>query len=228
MQQQNEPNQIATTLVGTRREAFAAILMAACFMMMRPALAATWHNLDVSGYVQPLALHMVDATTGKPVTAKDFRGKIVLLYLGYTQCPDVCPLTLQNVASVFNRLGKRAENVRLLFVTVDPHRDTLAVLKEYTRAFSPFFIGLRGNANEIAQLARRYRLAYSVTPASSGHPYTVTHSSAIYVFDRDGNPKLLIDSMASSQPDIAGTAEDLSKLLSASEPGLLARLSAML
>ncbi len=174
-----------------------------------------------------LSFDMMDATTGKPVTAEDFRGKLVLLYLGYTQCPDVCPLTLQRVAEVLQRLGKDAGDVRLLFVTVDPGRDTLPVLKQYTAAFSPDFVGLRGDADQIARVARRYRLAYSVTPATKTHPYKVTHSSAIYVFGRDGGSKLLIGSFGTTSPDIAGTADDLRRLLDAPKPGLIARLSAM-
>ncbi len=211
-----------------RRELLAALALSAPLVRAQPALAARWHNLDMAGYVPPLSFNMMDASTGKPVTAADFRGKLVLLYLGYTQCPDVCPLTLQNVTETLQRLGKDAAEVRLLFVTVDPNRDTLPLLKQYTTAFSPNFVGLRGDANEIAQIARRYRLAYSVTPATKGHPYQVTHSSAIYVFGRDGSPKLLIASFATTNPDIAGTADDLRRLLHESSPGWMARLSAML
>jgi protein SCO1 len=211
-----------------RRGVLGALAFGALLMWARPGLAAQWHNVDVSGYVPPLAFSMTDAATGKPVTAADFRGKVTLLYLGYTQCPDVCPLTLQRVAQVFQRLGKDAAGLRLLFVTVDPDRDTLPLLKEYTAAFSPDFVGLRGDANQIARLARRYRLAYSVTPATKNHPYEVTHSSAIYVFDRDGNPRLLIASMASTDPDIAGTADDLRRVLHGPKPGWLSRLNAML
>lgn len=211
-----------------RRDLLAALAFAAPLAAgARPALASAWHNVDVAGYVPALSFDMTDATTGKPVTAEDFRGKLVLLYLGYTQCPDVCPLTLQRVAEVLQRLGKDAGDVRLLFVTVDPGRDTLPVLKQYTAAFSPDFVGLRGDADQIARVARRYRLAYSVTPATKTHPYEVTHSSAIYVFGRDGGSKLLIGSFGTTSPDIAGTADDLRRLLDAPKPGLIARLSAM-
>ncbi|HEY5430149.1 MAG TPA: SCO family protein [Solirubrobacteraceae bacterium] len=210
-----------------RRDLLAALAVTAPLAGARTALASAWHNIDVAGYVPSLSFDMTDATTGKPVTAEDFRGKLVLLYLGYTQCPDVCPLTLQRVAEVLQRLGKDGADVRLLFVTVDPDRDTLPVLKQYTAAFSPAFVGLRGDANQIARIARRYRLAYSVTPATKAHPYEVTHSSAIYVFGHDGSPKLLIASLATTNPDIAGTADDLRRLLHAPKPGLIARLSAM-
>ncbi len=211
-----------------RRELLAALALAAPLTCAQPTLAAKWHNLDVTGYVPTLSFDMMDATTGKPVTAANFHGKLVLLYLGYTQCPDVCPLTMQRVAETLERLGKDAADVRLLFVTVDPDRDTLPLLKQYTAAFSPDFVGLRGDANQIARMARSYRLAYSVTPATKTHPYEVTHSSAIYVFGRDGSPKLLIASLATTSPDIAGTADDLRRLLHEPKPGLMARLSALL
>ena len=211
-----------------RRALLTGLALAAPLAWARPVLAAPWHSIDIAGEVPALAFDMTDASTGKPVTAADFRGKLVLLYLGYTQCPDVCPLTLQNVAETLQRLGKDAGDVRLLFVTVDPERDTLAVLKQYATAFSPDFVGLRGDENQIAQVARRYRLAYSVTPATKTQPYEVTHSSAVYVFGRDGNAKLLIASLSTTNPDITGTADDLRRLLHEAKPGWIARLGAIL
>ncbi|MEO9188888.1 MAG: SCO family protein [Acetobacteraceae bacterium] len=211
-----------------RRALLTMLAFAAPLTCVQPALGAPWHNVDVAGYAPALSFDMTDATTGKPVTAANFRGKLVLLYLGYTQCPDVCPLTLQRVGEVFQRLGKDAADIRLLFVTVDPDRDTLALLKQYTAAFSSDFVGLRGDADRIARIARRYRLAYSVAPAAKTHPYEVTHSSAIYVFGRDGSARLLIASLSTTSPDIAGTADDLRRLLHEPKPGWMARLGAML
>ncbi len=211
-----------------RRGMLAALVAAAPLAGVRPVLAAKWHNIDVTGYVPALSFNMVDATTGKPVTAADFRGKLVLLYFGYTQCPDICRLTLQNVAESLQHLGKDAADVRLLFVTVDPDRDSLTLLRDYTTAFSPYFVGLRGNPDQIAQLARRYRIAYSVTPSAKTQAYGVTHSSAIYAFGRDGDPRLLIGSLATANPDITGTADDLERVLREPKPGLLGRLTAIL
>lgn len=191
------------------------------------AQAAPWHNIDVAGSLPALAFKLTDAATAHPVTAADFRGKVVLLYLGYTQCPDVCPLTLQNIAQVLHRLGKDAADVQVLFVTVDPNRDTLSVLRTYTAVFAPQIVGLRPTANQLARLARRYRLAYSVSPATATHPYEVTHSSAVYVFDKTGRVRLLVPSLANQHPDITGTAADLERLLHPGGGGLLSRLSAM-
>ena len=187
-----------------------AMLLAAA---ARPALAAGWHNIDVRGSVPRLAFAMTDATTGQPVTATSFHGKLVLLDFGYTNCPDVCPLTLHNIALILHRLGPAAADVRVLFVTVDPRRDTLAVLRAYTALFAPQVVGLRPDANQLARLARRYRLAYSADPATASHPYEVTHSAAVYVFDRTGAARLLIPSLASTTPDPGGTAADLERLL---------------
>ena len=190
----------------------------------RRARAAAWHNIDVAGSVPPLAFAMTDATSGRTVTAADFRGKIVLLYLGYTNCPDVCPLTLHNIATILQRLGKAAGDVRVLFVTVDPDRDTPGVLRRYTALFAPEIVGLRPDANQLARLARRYRLAYSVSPATAGHPYEVTHSSAVYVFDRTGAARLLVPSLANARPDLAGTTADLRRLLHGGQSGWFHRL----
>ena len=175
--------------------------------------AAPWHDISVRGEVPALGFAATDAASGHIVTAADFRGRVVLLYLGYTHCPDVCPLTLHNISLVLHRLGKAASGVRVLFVSVDPRRDTVPVLRRYVALFGPDFVGLRPDANQLARLARRYRLAYAVDPGGHGHPYTVTHSAAVYVFDRTGAARLLIPSLASTTPDLSGVAADLRRLL---------------
>ncbi len=179
---------------------------------------AQWHNVDVTGSFPPLALTMTRATDGQTVTGASYRGSVVLLYFGYTYCPDVCPLTLGNIARVLDQLGPLAKQVNVLFVTVDPNRDDLKTLKAYTAQFSPRIVGLRGTPDQLAALARTYRIAYSVEPATQDHPYEVTHSAAIYAFDANGATRLLIPSMASSKPDIKGTAADLRRLIAAPEP----------
>ena len=192
------------------------------FAILAPALLALaaggcghsrkWHNTDIAGSLPTLSFSMVRADDGKHVTAADYRGKVTLLYFGYTYCPDVCPLTLSNVAKILKQLGPEGGGVRLLFVTVDPHRDTLPVLKQYTAAFAPQIDGLRGDADALAALARRYRVAYSVDPKGPDG-YEVTHSSGIYAFDRLGKARLLISSLSTATPDLDGTAADLRALL---------------
>jgi protein SCO1/2 len=186
---------------------------------------AKWHAIDVSGSLPPLSFAMTRAADEKPVTGADYRGKVVLLYFGYTNCPDVCPQTLSNVHDILTRLGPAARAVRVLFVTVDPNRDTPALLAAYVKNFGTELVGLRGTPDQLAALARRYRVVYAVTPATEDHPYEVTHSSAIYVFDTTGAARLIVASLASTTPDIAGTAADLKRLVEAGHPpGLLARI----
>jgi protein SCO1/2 len=163
----------------------AAILLAAC------ASKPNWQLDDVSGHLPDLTFRMT-SDLGKPVTAATYRGKVVVLYFGYTHCPDVCPLTLVHLHTVLQRLGKGADDVRVLFVTVDPMRDTVPVLHQYVTAFDPRVVGLTGSQDEIAKLAKRYRSFYQrETPKTASGEYEVTHSSAIYIFDREGRARLL-------------------------------------
>jgi protein SCO1/2 len=137
----------------------------------------------------------------------------------------VCPTTLANLADVLSRAKADASHVRVLFVTVDPDRDTAPVLAAYVKNFAPEIDGLRGTADQLTALARRYRIVYSVTPETKDHPYEVTHSSAVYVFDGTGAARLLIPSLATTTPDIAGTADDLQRLAEETHPpGLWTRL----
>ncbi len=117
-------------------------------------------------------------------------------------------------------LGPQAQHVRVLFVTVDPDRDTLPVLADYVKNFGPEVEALRGTPDQLAALARRYRVVYSVAPATQDHAYEVTHSSAIYVFDATGAARLLVPSLAAARPDIKGTTADLRRLIDeAHSPG---------
>jgi protein SCO1/2 len=172
-----------------------------------------WHETNVTGALPDLAFKMTRADDGRTVTAEDYRGKVVLLYFGYTFCPDVCPTTLTNIAQILDHLGRQADAVRVLFVTVDPNRDTLPVLKQYADAFAPEVDGLRGDPGQLAALAKRYRVAYSVRPKTAEHDYEVSHGSAVYAFDRTGEARLLLSSLATGKPEIADTAADLGRLI---------------
>ena len=165
-----------------------------------------WHATNITGGMPRLEFRMTRANDGKSVTAEDFRGKIVIVYFGYTHCPDVCPATLANLTDMLMRLGKQADQVRILFVTVDPERDTPGILKSYAEAFAPQIVGLSGGPNDLARLARIYRVAYSVTTTPS---YEVMHSNAVFIFDRDGRARLV----TTSTTDTAGLAEDVERLL---------------
>jgi protein SCO1 len=180
---------------------------------------AKWHAIDVSGSLPSLSFTMTRAEDGKEVTQAAYHGQVVLLYFGYTNCPDVCPQTLANLDDILTRLGAAARDVRVLFVTIDPNRDTAPVLTAYARNFGPQIVGLRGTPDQLARLARRYRVVYSVTPASEDHPYEVTHSSAVYVFDGSGAARLIIASLNTNAPDLAGIAADLKRLVGEAQPG---------
>jgi protein SCO1 len=149
-----------------------------------------WQLADISGHMPDLSFQLTD-DQGKTVTAADYRGKVTLLYFGYTHCPDVCPLTLAHLHVVMQQLGKLSDNVRILFVSVDPTRDTPAVLHGYVTAFDPHAVGLTGSPSDIEALTKRYRAAFSREPGNADGSYEVSHSSGIYIFDGEGKARLL-------------------------------------
>jgi protein SCO1/2 len=151
---------------------------------------------NISGHMPDLDFKLTN-DLGKAVTGADYRGKVMLLYFGYTHCPDVCPLTMAQLHVVMQRLGPLADDVRILFVSVDPARDTPKVLHAYVNAFDSHAIGLTGTAGATEALSKRYRSAFTREPASADGNYEVSHSSAIYVFDRDGRARLLATPSAS-------------------------------
>lgn len=173
------------------------LMLAAC---SRPS----FHMTDISGAMPRLDFHMTRASDEAGVNGQTYRGRVTILYFGYTNCPDICPATLANLTGMLARL--KSQNVQILFVTVDPDRDTLPVLKQYVRAFSPQIEGLRGTNNQLADLARRYRVAYSADPKP---PYTVMHSNAVFFFDPTGHIKLV----TTDTSDIDAMAEDVTRLL---------------
>lgn len=149
-----------------------------------------WQTKDISGLMPELALEAT-GSGGRPVTAADFQGEVVLLFFGYTHCPDVCPTTLARLAQVRGRLD-RPEAVRVLFVTVDPARDTRELLDRYAAAFGERVEGLRLEQAELDRLVKRYRVTYGYGEADANGAYPVSHSSAVFAFDGDGRARLLI------------------------------------
>ena len=167
---------------------------------MRPGVT------DVTGASPDLAFSMTRASDGQLVDAADYRGKVVIVYFGYTNCPDICPATLANLSEAIAQLGARGRDVRVLFVTVDPDRDTSSALREYASAFGPEFDGLRGTANGLMRFARRYRVAYQVNKAPT---YEVMHSESVFFFDRRGHARLV----TLSTDDAKAIAADIAHLL---------------
>ncbi|HEX4192375.1 MAG TPA: SCO family protein [Stellaceae bacterium] len=122
---------------------------------------------------------------GKTVTDQRYRGKLLLIYFGYTFCPDVCPTTLNNIAQALVALGPQADSVVPLFITVDPRRDTPSVIGHYVKSFDPRIVGLTGSDAQIAAVAKEYHVYYAAQPAQHGD-YLVDHSSLVYLMDRNG------------------------------------------
>src|SRR5262249_9605530 len=130
--------------------------------------------------------------TGKPRTLADFKGKVVVMFFGYTQCPDVCPTTMAELNGVLEKLGPGANQVQVLFVTIDPDRDTQALLSQYVPAFNPSFIGLRGDAAATAKVAKEFKVISQKVPGTSPGQYSMDHSAGQYVFDKQGRLRLFV------------------------------------
>jgi len=180
-----------------------AVLLAAC----NPE-APKFRSTDITGadFGRELALTAHD---GKPRTLADFRGKLVVLFFGYTHCPDVCPTTLADIAGVMKQLGPDAARVQVLFVTVDPERDTPEVLSQYVPAFDASFLGLSGDDAATQRAAKEFRIFYEKRPGGAPGAYTVDHSAQSYVLDGRGRMRLFVKQERIPQD----LAEDLRTLL---------------
>ncbi|CDG85126.1 SCO family protein [Janthinobacterium agaricidamnosum] len=184
-----------------------SFLLAACGQSAAPKLE--FKNTDLTGldYARDFAL---TDHTGKPRTLADFKGKLVVMFFGYTQCPDVCPTTMVEMAQVMKQLGTQADQVQVLFVTVDPERDTQALLAQYVPAFDQRFIGLYGDAAATAKVAKEFKVFYSKVEGPTADSYTVDHTAGTYVFDRNGKIRLFIR----NGQEVTPIVHDLKLLLS--------------
>jgi protein SCO1/2 len=148
-------------------------------------------NTDVTGTDCCKDFRLKDHN-GKLRTLADFRGKAVVVFFGYTQCPDVCPTTMLELKSVLQQLGADAQRVQVLFVTLDPERDTPEVLANYVPAFDPGFLGLYGDMQATANTAREFHVFYQKQPGSTPSSYTMDHTAGSYVFDPEGRVRLFV------------------------------------
>ncbi|KPK32148.1 MAG: photosynthetic protein synthase I [Betaproteobacteria bacterium SG8_40] len=151
--------------------------------------SVAFNSTDVTGADFGKRFDLVDHE-GKPRQLDDFRGKVVVLFFGFTHCPDVCPTTLAEFNAVFGQLGDAAQRVQVLFVTVDPERDTPEVLRSYVTAFNPAFLGLTGTPGQIADVAGEFRIIYKKVEGSRPGNYSVDHSAGTYIFDPQGRLRL--------------------------------------
>jgi protein SCO1/2 len=166
-----------------------AVLLAGCDKLFNKP--PSFDNTDVTGIDYGKGFALTDHN-GKPRTLADFRGKVVVLFFGYTQCPDVCPTTMAELANVMQQLGPQASQVQVLFVTLDPERDTQALLAQYVPAFNPSFLGLYGDTAATAKVAKEFKLYYSKVPGATPGSYTIDHMAGSYVFDREGRLRLFV------------------------------------
>ena len=142
------------------------------------AAKAPWSLLDHQGHLRQL---------------KQFRGKVVVMFFGYTQCPDVCPTTLGEMQQVMRNLGTDAARVQTLFVTLDPERDSATLLKEYVPAFHPSFLGLYADRQHTDQIAQLFQVVAHKRAGKTPNTYTLDHSAGLYVFDTEGNLRVMIN-----------------------------------
>jgi len=183
--------------------AFVVALSAAC----SPG-APSYKATDITGAEYGKSFQLTDHT-GKARTLADFSGKAVVIFFGFTNCPDVCPTTLAGMRAAMEKLGDDAKRVQVLFVTIDPERDTQALLAQYVPSFDPSFLGLYGDADATARVAKEFKVFYQKVPGTTPGSYTMDHSAGSYVFDPQGRLRLYIRHGAN--PD--DIASDLKRLL---------------
>ena len=175
-----------------RRRAFllvaVAMALAACDRLVKPAFNA----VDITGAELGGDFSLTDHN-GRKVSLADFRGRAVAIFFGFTQCPDVCPTTLSDMAKVMKLLGPDASRVQVLFVTVDPERDTPELLKAYVPQFNPGFLGLYGDAEATAKVARDFKIYVQKRPTGKPGQYTIDHSAQTLVFDANGKVRLFLN-----------------------------------
>jgi len=175
--------------------------------------APKFRSSDVTGSAYGRDFSLTDHA-GKPRTLADFRGKVVVLFFGYAQCPDVCPTTLAALAEAMRQLGPDAAKVQVLFVTVDPERDTRELMSSYVTAFDPSFLGLSGDAEATARTAKEFKILYQKQPGSTPETYTMDHSAGSFVFDAEGRLRLYVG----HGQDAEFFAHDIRELLRTAKP----------
>lgn len=169
----------------------ALVLLAACDAPAPPPPAASFLATDITGAPWGRDFTLVDHT-GKKRSLADFRGKVVAMFFGYTHCPDVCPTTLSDFAAALRELGAEARNVQVIFVSVDPERDTPELLAQYVPSFNPTFLGMTAEPGGLPALAREFKVVYQKSSVKSPTSYLIDHSAGTYVFDRSGRLRLHI------------------------------------
>ena len=188
-----------------------ALCMLACALVACGKVAekpVAFNNVDITGAQYARHFSLTDHT-GKVRTVADFKGKVVVLFFGFTQCPDVCPTTMAELAAAKKALGSEGDKLQVLFVTVDPERDTQQLLAQYVPAFDPTFIGLRGDAAATAAVAKEFKIFYAKSAGATPDKYSMDHTAGSYVFDQDGKIRLFVRHGKGAEP----IAQDIRQLL---------------
>ena len=185
--------------------ALGVLTLAGC----QQSAAEKFVNTDVTGLEYAKDFALTDHN-GNPRTLADFKGKAVVMFFGYTQCPDVCPTTMAEMANVMKELGPQADKVQVLFVTVDPARDTPQILAQYVPAFDKRFLGLYGDEAATAKVAKEFKVFYQKVPGKTAGSYTMDHTAGSYVFDPQGRIRLFVRHGQGAEPIV----HDLKLLLS--------------
>ncbi|MBX3607552.1 MAG: SCO family protein [Piscinibacter sp.] len=169
----------------------AAAALAGCDRAAVPGEKLQFKAVDITGAEYGRALSLPDQD-GKLRTLADFKGKVTVVFFGYTQCPDVCPTTMAELAQVKQSLGADGEKVQGVFVSVDPERDTPQLLKAYLANFDPSFVALRGTPEQTAAAAKEFKVFYAKVPGKTEGSYTVDHTAGSYIFDQSGRLRLFV------------------------------------
>ena len=165
------------------------LVLAACDRPQAPK--AAFANTDITGLDYAKGFSLTDQN-GKPRTLEDFKGKVVFVFFGYTHCPDVCPTTLAEMAGITKALGPEADRLQVLFITLDPERDTPELLASFVPAFNPSFLGLTGDQATIDKVAKDFKVFAQKVPSKDGKSYTIDHTAGSYVFDAQGRIRLFV------------------------------------
>jgi len=169
--------------------------------------SASFVGTDITGADFSKSLALTDHN-GTPRTLNDYKGKVVLMFFGFTHCPDVCPTTMLDLKNTMKLLGDKADAVQVLFVTVDPERDTQEVLAKFVPSFDNRFIGLRGDAKQTAETVKNFKIYYAKVPGKSEADYAIDHSAGMYGFDKKGKVRLYLG-YGQKPADIASDVEKL-------------------
>ena len=189
----------------------ASVAAALCVIALGACAPAKpqFESVDITGADYARDFHLTD-TAGRPRSLADYKGKVVMMFFGYTQCPDACPTTMAELENVMASLGSQSDRVQVLFVTLDPERDTPQLMAQYVPGFDPRFVGLLGDPAVTAQTAKDFKVFYQRVPGATPGSYSLDHTAGTYVFDPAGRIRLFVRQGESA----AAMTHDVKQLLS--------------